>query len=69
MLAEWGKLSLAEVLATLHVLASEDLLGCELIVCSATNAEVLGVVSPAECSWLGVVELKERTRLAAVTLR
>jgi len=61
-------LFLEKVPAPFHPLAAEDLLGPELIVGSATHAEVMNVVSATEGFWLGVIELEKCASFATATI-
>jgi hypothetical protein len=54
----------AEVPRALHVLAPERLFGPELIVSSAADAKIYRVVTAAEPTGIGVVELEKCPRLA-----
>jgi hypothetical protein len=58
----------AKVTSSLHRLATECLLGNELVVGATANPEVSRVVVAAEGAGIDVVELEERARVAAATV-
>jgi hypothetical protein len=62
-------LLLAKVARSLNMHAAKYLLGCKLIVRSATHAEIFGVITASDGSRFDVIELEERSCIAPATVR